>query len=155
MIFEYALGGTQILHYWSEYFREWRTSIFEGGVTVSNFVSWHTKFALPRVCRQIYYEAAVLVYSKNTFHFGTRRELDHFLNLRKQAQIEAIRTIVLDPHWGYKDPTHCLQDVLPSLGRCKGLRKLCLKRVAWLVISRHTSRSFKEAEDAAAEGTGG
>ncbi|KAI8940032.1 hypothetical protein NX059_003754 [Plenodomus lindquistii] len=51
--------------------------------------------ALPRVCRQIYFETATLLYSENTFTFPRVPALKKWLSRRILAQREAIEFIYL------------------------------------------------------------
>ncbi|KAF2847848.1 hypothetical protein T440DRAFT_455523 [Plenodomus tracheiphilus IPT5] len=50
---------------------------------------------LPRVCRQIYFETATLLYSENLFTFASVKNLRKWLSKRILAQREAIRYIFL------------------------------------------------------------
>jgi hypothetical protein len=77
--------------FWEPTLRYLSTSrIYDGG---EEPVPWHYKFALTRVCRQIYSETATLVYSENTFTFVDANKFATFKYARKQAQLDAMRTI--------------------------------------------------------------
>jgi hypothetical protein len=83
--------------FWERTIRCLSTSkIYDGG---EEPVPWRQKFALTRACRQIYSETATLVYSENTFTFVNAKKLAIFKDALKQAQLEAMRTIRINPEF--------------------------------------------------------
>ncbi|KNG47733.1 hypothetical protein TW65_05538 [Stemphylium lycopersici] len=63
------------------------------GSTTNSQSSVKPTFALPRVCRQIYVEAAAIIYTLNTFSFSSQQTLDGFIRHRALGQRRLIISI--------------------------------------------------------------
>ncbi|CAA9964472.1 hypothetical protein PTMSG1_07831 [Pyrenophora teres f. maculata] len=96
-IWEYAVGYHQIEVY-DAYFARTRLSNVQLShvsrplrATTSGFVK--PKYALPTVCRQIYVEAAAMVYTLNNFRFDDRNVMDCFIKHRALGQRRLITSV--------------------------------------------------------------
>jgi hypothetical protein len=126
-----ALGGTRIAI--SPNSNRWNykktCEVFNG----DRPVSWDFKFALPRVCRQIYHETATLVYSENIFSFGYEPHSVYFIDDRKQVQREAITTV--EVYRGLLSRLGDIGSVLCTFKSLFNVRKVYVKRADRLFFS--------------------
>ncbi|KAF2132508.1 hypothetical protein P153DRAFT_308829 [Dothidotthia symphoricarpi CBS 119687] len=105
-IYEYALGGMNInIDYgyldWVVIDKLHNYDIYP----MDNAIIWNTNYSLFHVCRQVYSETCLLAYKLNTFIVSDDLGLSMWVHMRKQAQLDAIRTVrvsscVLNTGWG-------------------------------------------------------
>jgi hypothetical protein len=134
MIFKYALTPrSSRRNIWVGLYYNQRGRISRSGTSThaSRGILKDLAIALPRVCRQIYVETALVLYSENRFAFKRGSAMHKWLSKRIKAQREAIRWMML-PCIAYQHGSMERNNWVSRIGRkeiTKDAKKTCLNLV--------------------------